>query len=180
MFKEQGKAFGKNEEKMRARAKEEGKIRAYHRESEEQDAAYLAALQIDKGKERLGNLRTESSNRTNMEKINKPNPPQRLFGKAKQLSIIKQNALQTVNPANGATTKILIRFPNGETREQSFSSSDKIQSIYRYVDSLGLPGIKNYRLISSFPRRIFGVDQMSMTFKDAGLHSRASLFLELM
>lgn len=48
MFKEQGKAFGKNEEKMRARAKEEGKIRAYHRESEEQDAAYLAALQIDK------------------------------------------------------------------------------------------------------------------------------------
>lgn len=43
-----------------------------------------------------------------MEKINKPNPPQRLFGKAKQLSIIKQNALQTVNPANGATTKVVL------------------------------------------------------------------------
>ena len=76
--------------------------------------------------------------------------------------------------------QILIRFPSGERREHSFSCTDKILSIYRYMDSLGLPGIGNYRLISSFPRRVYGVDQMGITLKDAGLHPRASLFLELL
>ncbi|XP_023879040.1 plant UBX domain-containing protein 10 isoform X2 [Quercus suber] len=116
-MEEKGLAFGS------ARAKQEEKIRADRRLREEQDAAYLASLQID---------------------------------------------------------KILIRFPNGERREQSFASTDKVQSIYRYIDSLGLPGIGNYRLISSFPRKVYGVDQMGMTLKDSGLHPRASLFLEAM
>lgn len=74
--------------------------------------------------------------------------------------------------------QILIRFPNGDRREHSFSCTDKIQSIYRYVDSLGLPGIANYRLVSSFPRKTYSAEQMGMTLKDAGLNPRASLFLE--
>lgn len=74
--------------------------------------------------------------------------------------------------------QILIRFPNGERREQSFSSTEKVQSIYRFIDSLSLPGIGNYRLVSSFPRKVYGVDQMGQSLKDAGLHPRASLFLE--
>lgn len=81
---------------------------------------------------------------------------------------------------NAQMTQIAIRFPNGERREQSFSSTDKIQSIFRYIDSLGLPGIGNYRLISNFPRKVYGVDQMGVTLKDAGLHPKASLFLELL
>lgn len=76
--------------------------------------------------------------------------------------------------------QILIRFPNGERREQCFLCTDKVQSIYRYIDSLSLPGIANYRLISSFPKRVYGVDQMGITLKDAGLHPRATLFLELL
>lgn len=57
---------------------------------------------------------------------------------------------------------------------------DKVQSVYRYIDSLGLPGVGNYRLISSFPRRVYSVEEMGMTLKDACLHPRASLFLELL
>lgn len=49
---EQGLAFGNaratEDEKIRARAKEEEKIRADRQLREEQDAAYLAALKIDK------------------------------------------------------------------------------------------------------------------------------------
>lgn len=49
---EQGSAFGipraNQEEKIRARSKEEEKIRADRQLREEQDAAYLAALKIDK------------------------------------------------------------------------------------------------------------------------------------
>ncbi|XP_059303971.1 plant UBX domain-containing protein 10-like [Lycium ferocissimum] len=81
---------------------------------------------------------------------------------------------------NAPVTQIAIRFPNGERREQSFSSIDKIQAIFRYIDSLGLPGVENYRLISNFPRKVYGVDQMGVTLKDAGLHPKASLFLELL
>ncbi|OIT04872.1 PREDICTED: plant UBX domain-containing protein 10-like [Nicotiana attenuata] len=80
---------------------------------------------------------------------------------------------------NAQITQIAIRFPNGERREHSFSSTDKIQAIFRYIDSLGLPGVGNYRLISNFPRKVYGVDQMGVTLKDAGLHPKASLFLEL-
>ncbi|KAH1132718.1 hypothetical protein AAZX31_05G038100 [Glycine max] len=40
-------------------------------------------------------------------------------------------------------TQILIRFPNGERREHTFLYTNKIQSIFSYIDSLGLPGIGN-------------------------------------
>ena len=58
---------------------------------------------------------------------------------------------------------------------------DKVQSIYRYIDSLGLPGVDKYRLVSSFPKRVYSVEEMGMTsLKDAGLHPSASLFIELL
>ncbi|KAE8665907.1 hypothetical protein F3Y22_tig00112523pilonHSYRG00109 [Hibiscus syriacus] len=93
----------------------------------------------------------------------------------KQLSKSRQNS-----STQGKDTRILIRFPSGVRREQSFSSTDKILSIYRYVDSLGLPEIGNYQLISSFPKRAYSVDQMGMTLKDAGIYPTAFLFVELL
>ncbi|XP_062169739.1 plant UBX domain-containing protein 10-like [Alnus glutinosa] len=156
---EQGLAFGG------ARAKQEEKIKADRRLREEQDAAYLASLQIDKEKEKLRNNHKQ-------------------YGKVKEGANITTETTQYKEVANGGKdsqaiyTQILIRFPNGERREQSFASTEKVQSIYRYIDSLGLPGIGNYRLVSSFPRKVYGVDQMGMTLKDSGLHPRGSLFLE--
>lgn len=79
-----------------------------------------------------------------------------------------------------ANLQILIRFPNGERKEHSFSSTDKIRAIFHYIDSLGLPGVGNYRLVSNFPRKVYGVDEMGMTLKDAGFPPKASLFLELL
>ena len=40
----------------------------------------------------------------------------------------------------------MIRFPNGERRQQSFRHTDTIRDVYRYVDSLGIPGIGSYQL----------------------------------
>lgn len=77
-------------------------------------------------------------------------------------------------------SQILIRFPNGERRECSFSVMDKLQSVYKYIDSLGIAEVGSYRLISSFPRRVYGAEEMGMALKDAGLHPRASLFLDLL
>lgn len=181
-MEEKGLAFGS------ARAKQEEKIRADRRLREEQDAAYLASLQIDKEKERFKNsLSGERVQRPVEAPSNKPNYD-KLRNSQKQYVQVKEGAInketQYKEVANRGTnpqaTQILIRFPNGERREQSFASTDKVQSIYRYIDSLGLPGIGNYRLISSFPRKVYGIDQMGMTLKDSGLHPRASLFLEAM
>ncbi|KAL5749553.1 hypothetical protein ACOSP7_024156 [Xanthoceras sorbifolium] len=195
-MEEQGSAFGgaraiKEEERRRARAKEEEKIRTDRQLREEQDAAYLAALQMDKEKEKLkhqppgGRVQkpVEASNKLpNHEKFtHNPTPNRYGNGKITASKTRYTHQKETTNHQgrDPQATQILIRFPNGEIREQSFSCTDKIQSIYRYIDSLGLLGVGNYKLISSFPRRVYGVDQMGITLKDAGLHPRASLFLEL-
>ncbi|KAL2459475.1 Plant UBX domain-containing protein 10 [Forsythia ovata] len=176
-IEEQGLAFGS------ARAKEEEKKNTDRRLREEQDAAYLAALKIDQEKERLGSSSSgnkvpkhvDASSKSNQEK-----PKQKIM--EKQHSKVKE-AAQNGDASGGKKaeiTQILIRFPNGERREHSFLSTDKIQEIFRYVDSLGLPGVGNYRLISNFPRKVYGVDQIGMTLKEVGLHPKASLFLELL
>lgn len=183
---EQGSAFGipraNQEEKIRARSKEEEKIRADRQLREEQDAAYLAALKIDKEKENAKNLPQDQKARKPIQTLRQNETQKQYKGKGRAAStvretLLKETATQSKDPQ---VTKILIRFPNGERREQSFFSSDKVQSIYKYIDSLGLPGVINYRLISTFPRRVYGFDQIGMTLKDAGLHPKATLFLELL
>ncbi|KAJ9559636.1 hypothetical protein OSB04_004796 [Centaurea solstitialis] len=82
--------------------------------------------------------------------------------------------------ANAQDVKILLRFPNGERKEKAFSCMDKIEAIFAFIDSLGLLGIgRNYRLVSSFPKKAYGVDQMKMTLKHAGIYPGATLFIEL-
>eukprot|EP00256_Glycine_max_P067566 XP_025982161.1 plant UBX domain-containing protein 10-like [Glycine max] len=180
-LEEQGVAFGSD------RAKQEEKIRADRRLREEQDAAYLAALQIDKEKDKPNSLPPR-------ERLQKPGEAHnnRNYGKLlnNSINVTKQNS--KVNESNkekrdkgvaskgseSQPTQILIRFPNGERREHTFLYTDRIQSIFSYIDSLGLPWIGNYRLISNFPRRAYGVDQMRMTLKEAGLYPKASVFLE--
>ncbi|ONI08295.1 hypothetical protein PRUPE_5G170100 [Prunus persica] len=181
---EQGSAF------RSSKVKQAEAIIADRRLREEQDAAYLAALQLDKEKEKLKNLPpadtaqkpAEAPTKAKNERLQNY-PTKQQYGKTKEASSTrgaqyKEVANRGKDPQ--AAAQILIRFPNGERREQCFLCTDKVQSIYRYIDSLGLPGIANYRLISSFPKRVYGVDQMGITLKDAGLHPRATLFLELL
>jgi len=60
-----------------------------------------------------------------------------------------------------------------------FKSETKIQTLYDYVDSLGLLDKEEYSLITNFPRTVYGRDKESMSLKDAGLHPQASLFIEI-
>ncbi|CAJ1943811.1 unnamed protein product [Sphenostylis stenocarpa] len=175
-LEEQGMAFGS------AKAKQEEKIEADRRLREEQDAAYLAALQIDKEKDKLNNLPSGEGVQKQVEAHNTKN-----YGKLVNNSIkfTKQNNRVNESTKGVASkgsesqpTQILVRFPNGERREHTFLCTDKIQSIFSYIDSLGLPGIGKYRLISNFPRRAYGVDQIGMTLKEAALYPKASVFLE--
>ncbi|KAI7755470.1 hypothetical protein M8C21_027017 [Ambrosia artemisiifolia] len=83
------------------------------------------------------------------------------------------------NP-NAQDIQILIRFPNGERKQRVFSRRDKIEAIFKFIDSLGVLEVgRDYRLVSSFPRKVYGVDQMKMSLKDAEFGHEATLFIEL-
>ncbi|GJM98467.1 hypothetical protein PR202_ga15482 [Eleusine coracana subsp. coracana] len=77
-----------------------------------------------------------------------------------------------------ADTKVLIRLPNGERRQQSFHHTDTIREIYRYVDSLRIQGIGSYQLVRSYPRKTYGHQQMGMTLRDAGFYPSVTLYIE--
>ncbi|WOH05254.1 hypothetical protein DCAR_0624668 [Daucus carota subsp. sativus] len=179
-MEEQGSAFG---DAAKAREEEERR-RVDRRIREEQDNAYLASLQKDQENEMMnlklkdkGKKQVEASSMEKHEQNHKPNPSKKKNSKAPKVTTTHK--VTSTNDRDAPLTQILIRFPNGERREKSFSCTEKIGAIYRYIDSLNMAGLGSYKLISSFPRKVYGVDQMLTTLKDAGLHPRASLFLEL-
>ncbi|XP_073127889.1 plant UBX domain-containing protein 10-like [Henckelia pumila] len=175
-LEEQGPAFGSG------RAKRQEKANSTRRLREEQDAAYLASLQIDREKSRMESPTSSENSVPKQEKSKQSSTRSKLPTALKQAATKTEASHKpsTSKTKNSEPTQILIRFPNGERREQSFLCTDKIKAIYRYIDSLGLEGVANYRLISNFPRKVYGVDQMGMALKDSGLHPKASLFLEIL
>jgi FAS-associated factor 2 len=74
--------------------------------------------------------------------------------------------------------QIMIRFPNGQRRQQSFLHTDTIREIYKYVNSFGIPGIGQYQLVRSYPRKTYGHQQLAMTLRDAGFHPSVTLYIE--
>ncbi|XP_043721907.1 plant UBX domain-containing protein 10-like [Telopea speciosissima] len=188
VMEEQGSAFGGPGAKQLAE-----KRQADHRLREEQDAAYLASLRRDQEKDRSSRevlaqekesnqKPTEAKGKAKNDGFQGSSTTKQQIGKVEKGKETqpKEILISGKDPPQSLVTKILIRFPNGERREQSFLCTDKIQSIYTYIDSQALPGIGSYRLISSFPRKVYGFQQMGMTLKEAGFHPRATLFLELL
>ncbi|KAL9155632.1 hypothetical protein ABFS82_09G017200 [Erythranthe guttata] len=155
-IEEQGVAFGSDD----VAKHDETTSVDNQRLRDEQDVAYVTSLHVDQEKETLKK---------------KPINAEAKANKAKPANISAQTSQKAAE-----ATQILIRFPNGERRECSFLCTDKIRAIYVYVDSLGLIGVGNYRLISNFPRKVYGEDRMGTSLKECGLHPKASLFLELL
>ncbi|CAM8912662.1 unnamed protein product [Rhodiola kirilowii] len=167
-IEEQGSAFGRpmpeNAEKM-SNDRE-------HRKH--QDAALLASLKTDKDKDHVSRsnspLQAEASSKLGHDRKQKSTVKSQFETESDTTASIKEDEI----------TKILIRFPDGNKREQSFKSTDKIEQLYWFIDSLALPGLGNYQLVSGVPRRVYGVEEMEMSLENADLHPRASLFLELL
>lgn len=72
-----------------------------------------------------------------------------------------------------------MRLPSGERKERRFNNTAKVQALYDYVESLNLFGSDSFLLISNFPRVEYGTDKLDLTLKDAGLHPRTSLFVQM-
>ena len=75
--------------------------------------------------------------------------------------------------------QVLIRLPEGERKERRFSSSDVVQSVYDYVDSLGILKVTDYKLVSNYPYTLYGPETLQKSLQEAGLHPHASLFVKV-
>ncbi|KAJ0240902.1 Plant UBX domain-containing protein 10 [Hirschfeldia incana] len=157
---------------------------------EEQDAAYRAALEADQARERQRQEEQERIEREAAEAERKRKEEEEAREReereaaereAARVRMRQEKALALGDePEKGPdVTQVLVRFPNGERKGRRFESNTKIQTLYDYVDSLGVLETEEYSLITNFPRTVYGRDKESMSLKDAGLHPQASLFIEI-
>ncbi|CAH8380909.1 unnamed protein product [Eruca vesicaria subsp. sativa] len=157
---------------------------------EEQDAAYRAALEADQARERQRQEEEERLEREAAEAERKRKEEEEARERAEREAAEREAARVRMRqekalalgeePEKGPdVTQVLVRFPNGERKGRRFESNTKIQTLYDYVDSLGVLETEEYSLITNFPRTVYGRDKASMSLKDAGLHPQASLFIEI-
>ncbi|KAJ3707468.1 hypothetical protein LUZ61_011173 [Rhynchospora tenuis] len=162
---EQGSAFNA------MRSEEERTRRENQQLRQEQDAAYLESLRKDKEKEQ-------------QKTVSGKHPGAAAKGPSPVAHTVKETTKKPeTNGTNSSKrsnliTKIMIRLPNGDRVHCSFTPTDTIRSIYNYIDSLNIPGMGSYQILSNFPKRLYGYEQLGMTLKDAGFHPSATLFVE--
>ncbi|XP_059309224.1 plant UBX domain-containing protein 10-like [Lycium ferocissimum] len=156
---------------------------------EEQDAAYRAALEADQAierqrieeQERLEREAAEAERKRKEEEEAKERAAHEAAEREAALAKMRQEKLLSLGPEpekGPDVTQVLVRFPTGERKERRFHCTTTLQSLYDYVDSQGCLEVDNYKLVSNFPRTVYGSEKLSLSLKDAGLHPQASLFIE--
>lgn len=157
---------------------------------EEQDVAYQAALQADRERdhrrreeaERIAFAAAEAERKLKEEAAAAARAAQEVAEREAAIEQRRQAKAMALGsePEKGPNvTEVLIRFPNGERREHRFLCTATISSVYDYVDSLHGFNATSYKLVSNFPRVVYGLDKFGISLKDAGLHPRASLYIQI-
>ncbi|GMN32304.1 hypothetical protein TIFTF001_003600 [Ficus carica] len=148
---------------------------------EQQDDEYLASLQADREKEQRAReeaeARLEEERRKEEEsrrKLEEEKELERLLA-AKEASLPQEPASDDEN-----SITLLVRMPDGSRRGRRFLKSDKMQSLFDFID-IGR-GVKpgSYRLVRPYPRRAFEDGESALTLNELGLTSKQeALYLEL-
>lgn len=75
--------------------------------------------------------------------------------------------------------KVVLRMPEGVQQTRQFSHEHTLGHIFAFVEALTGENADDFRLVATFPRRVFGVDSSEKTLKELGLNGRQeSLFVE--
>ncbi|KAK4744939.1 hypothetical protein SAY87_011251 [Trapa incisa] len=159
---------------------------------EQQDDEYLASLQADQEKELKAKAEAEAcrleeeatriatleEERRKDEEANKKLEEDQEFERqlaAKEASLPQE---PTSNDDNAMT--LLVRMPDGSRRGRRFLKSDKLQSLFDFIDIGRAVKSGTYRLVRPYPRKAFVNDEGLLTLSDLGLTSKQeALFLEL-
>uniref|UniRef100_A0A2P2JGA1 Uncharacterized protein MANES_01G066200 n=2 Tax=Rhizophora mucronata TaxID=61149 RepID=A0A2P2JGA1_RHIMU len=159
---------------------------------EQQDDEYLASLAADREKEMKAveeaearRLQEEAAREAALEeerrkeeesqkKLEEEQELERQLA-AKEASLPQEPA---TNDENAVT--LLVRMPDGARHGRRFLRSDKLQSLFDFIDIGRVVKPGTYRLVRPYPRRAFSNGESALTLNELGLTSKQeALFLEL-
>lgn len=144
---------------------------------QEQDNEYLASLQADR--EKVVKAVKEAETRL-LDKgdsfwiVQEEEEFQRRLD-AKEASLPQEPQLE-----DGNAVALLVRMPDGSRHGRRFLKSDKLQTLFDFIDVGKAVKPGTYRVVMSYPQRAFSVDDSSLTLNELGLTSKQeALFIEL-
>ncbi|XP_027337684.1 plant UBX domain-containing protein 8-like [Abrus precatorius] len=144
---------------------------------QQQDADYLASLRADKKKElnSCNKAETQSSKEEEShEKMLEKKELDKMLDK-KEVRLSKEPLLDDENAIT-----IVVRMPDGGRCERRFLKTDKLQLLFDFINIHGALKPGTYRVVKSYPRRAFSVNDSSSTLNEIGLSNKnEALFLEL-
>jgi len=157
---------------------------------QEQDDAYQLGLQADQERERRQQAEAGRIERERFEADQKKLQEEKEAAQNLQVAAQKEATLAKhrnnkasalgAEPEKGPdVTHVAFRLPNGERRERRFKSTTKLQALFDYVESVGIVGTEKFSLVSNFPRKVYGNDNLEATIEEAGLHPSSSLFVQV-
>eukprot|EP01018_Ginkgo_biloba_P003262 Gb_27378 [translate_table: standard] len=146
---------------------------------EQQDDEYIASLQADKERE-LKAMR-EAEDWCLREKAEERHQQKEVPRTLQEEEASKKASLPPEPPADDENTvTLLVRMPDGSRCRRRFLTSDRLQSLFNFIDLDG--GVKpgNYKLVKHYPRRVFTSAEHNYSLNELGLTSKQeALFLEL-
>ncbi|KAG9160726.1 hypothetical protein Leryth_022311 [Lithospermum erythrorhizon] len=148
---------------------------------EEQDDEYFASLQADREKELKAKEDKEEAlaeerrkEEELLRKIEEDKETERQLAE-KEASLPQEPALKDENAVT-----LLVRMPDGSRRGRRFLKSDKLQSLFDFIDVGRVIKPGTYKVVIPYPRRAFSDGESSLTLNELGLTSKQeALFLEL-
>ncbi|OVA14152.1 UBX [Macleaya cordata] len=159
---------------------------------EQQDDEYLASLQADREKElkameeaEARRLEEQAAREAALEKERQKEEETRrklLEEEEFERKLAAKEASLPQEPASDDENSItlLIRMPDGSRRGRRFLKSDKLQSLFDFIDVGRVVKPGTYRLVRPYPRRAFSDGESGLSLSDLGLTSKQeALFLEL-
>jgi len=152
---------------------------------EQQDDEYLASLEADRVKAEARRLEEEAARVEAIEEAKrKEEEARRKVEEEQELErqlVSKEASLPQEPPAGEENAITLqVRLPDGTRHGRRFFKSDKLQSLFDFIDICRVVKPNTYRLVRPYPRRAFGDGECSSTLNDIGLTSKQeALFLEL-
>ncbi|WVZ11250.1 hypothetical protein V8G54_015780 [Vigna mungo] len=148
---------------------------------EQQDDEYLASLRADREKELKAREEAEAAleeeRRRAEETLRKLQEEQELETQlaAKEVSLPPEPSSDDDNAVN-----LMVKMPDGNRRGRRFLRSNKLQSLFDFIDIGRVVKPGSYRLVRPYPRRAFSDEESASTLAELGLtNKQEALFLEL-
>ncbi|XP_048612767.1 plant UBX domain-containing protein 8-like isoform X2 [Brassica napus] len=152
---------------------------------EQQDDEYLASLQADRDRElqsvrdaEARQLEEETARQAFLEEAQRKHEEEQELDRqldAKEASLPEEPHADEENAIT-----LLVRMPDGTRHGRRFLRSDKLQSLFDFIDIARVVKPKTYRLVRPYPRHAFGDGESESTLNHLGLSSKQeALFLEL-